>query len=1032
MANNYLKNNIKLGEFIVCLLWLSLCNCIPLKAQQAQAVRGMVADDYGHPLSGVTVFVKTHPTAVVLSDSTGHFAISAGQGDQLVFSQVGLDTYQTTVQNDNSLFIRMGKTFLSAPEKINTLYDVQPVNAILGSVSTVYNRQLITTPAAQYTFGLTGRLPGLYTQQLSGWSAQSSKPLINPDVFLWVERMAGTEGAQGPNDNSQMLLSLRGQTPVTIIDGVQRDFYSMSPENIESVSVLKDALSTILLGQQSSRGILLVTTKRPEAGETRISFTAQTARMKPLDLPKPLPAYQYAWLYNEGLLNDNRSPVYTAEDFQAYRDGSDPTGHPDINWYKAALNDDAPLSRYDLNITGGGHVAHYTMGLGYMNKQGLFKEDANTPYNTNAAINRYTVNSHIDVDVTQDFNVGLDIFGRIENTNQPGAGIPAIMAALISTPANAYPLHNLDGSLGGNQIYTNNIFGMVANTGYMAGHNRDVMANLDLKYDFHQWLPGLWAKVKGNISVSSSDVIDRSKGFPVFGMVQLPNGDTSYNRYGSPYDQRNVYSLTSFAEYWYGQLSVGYDTQVGKNNLSALLFTDQRQATINYDLPSKYTNLALKASYNYDQKYFAEAAVNYSGYDRFPPGSRFGLFYAAGIGWDMAQENFIKENISWIDQLKWRATYGKTGNANVGYFIYEQYYMDNGPFAAYFGGTWIPGEIENTPLPNPNPTWEKADKLNIGLDISLFKSHFRLTADYYNNKYYDLMQLRGKTIALLGNNYSPENIGINRYTGEELSLTYQDNCGALNWFITANASVMKTKVLYMDEVRRSYAWNKRTGQQVGQMFGYIAEGLFQSQKEIEAGAVPEGMSPVPGDIKYKDLNNDGIINDFDQAPIGNTKPLMYYGINAGISFKGLDLSVLVQGTRNRSIVLNGPGAWPFYAFANGQAWEENLGRWTPQTAAEATSPRLTAGFNQNNTSLPSTYWIRSGDYFRLKNVEIGYNLPFKWVHHLKLGSVRFFANGLNLFTHSENEGIDPEVSSQISGAVYPIQQVTNVGVTIKF
>lgn len=236
----------------------------------------------------------------------------------------------------------------------------------------------------------------------------------------------------------------------------------------------------------------------------------------------------------------------------------------------------------------------------------------------------------------------------------------------------------------------------------------------------------------------------------------------------------------------------------------------------------------------------------------------------------------------------------------------------------------------------------------------------------------------------------------------------------------------------MDEVHRDYPWNRRTGQPVGQLFGYIEDGLFQTQKEVDNSAHPEGLNPIPGDIKYKDLNNDGVINVFDQAPIGNTKPLLYYGLTAGIGFKGLDLSVLIQGVQNRSILLNGSGAWPFNAFSNGQAWESNLGRWTPQTAATATSPRLTAGFNKNNIIPFSTYWIRSGNYIRLKNVEIGYSLPYKWISRLKLGEVRFFANGLNLFTHSPNENIDPEVSSQTSGAVYPIQRVTNVGITIKF
>lgn len=1026
---NYQNTIASTSQFFISLALL-LFLTTTANAQDMQSVlSAIVRDDHGHGLEGVKVFNKKRPLTIETSDSTGHFSIQADPGDWVILQHADYSQHQFLFQQNN-ITVRLTKKYLLSPTRINTLYQEQPANEVLGAVSTLYTPQLITTPESQYTFSLPGRLPGLYTQQLSGWASKSGAPLINPDVFLWVERMAGTEGLAGPNDNTQMQLSLRGQAPVTIVDGIQRDIYSISPENIESVSVLKDALSTILLGQQSSRGVLLVTTKRPQRGAPRVAFTAQTGVQTPLGLPKPLPSHQYAWLYNEGLENAGRPPVYTAEDFQAFRDGTAPLTHPDINWYKTALRNNAPMRRYDLNVNGGGEIARYTISLGYMNKQGLFREDTNTPYSTNASIKRYTVNSHIDVNVTQDFTVGLDIFGRIENTNEPGAGITTIMNAMLSTPANAYPVYNPDGSLAGNQIYSNNIYGMSTQSGYLAGHNRDVMANVNLKYDFKRWLPGLWSKFMGNVAVSSSDMIDRSKGFPVFGMVNLPGGSIGYNRFGNPYDQRNTFNLTGFAQYWYGQLSVGYDRSFGDNSISAMLFTDQRQATIGYDLPSKFTNTAAKLNYNRSGKYFAEAAVNYSGYDRFAPGNRFGLFYAAGLGWDMAQEDFMKD-LPWIQRFKWRGTYGLTGNANVGYFVYEQYYMDNF-FAGYqFGSAWHIGGVENTPLPNENPTWEKAHKLNFGLDVAMLKNRLQFSADYFTDKYFDLMQIRGKANPLIGNSYPLENIGINRYSGAEFSATYQDHAGKLNWFLTGNASILKTNVLFMDEVRREYEWNRRTGQQVGQMFGFIADGLYQSQKEVDERAKPQGLNPIPGDIKYKDLNGDGIINDFDLAPIGSTKPLVFFGLNAGVSFKGFSLNVFIEGVSNRSIYLSGAAVFPFYAQINGQAWEHNVGRWTPQTAATATSPRLSAGINQNNI-VRSDYWIRSGNYIRLKNVEIAYNLPYRWISGLKLGEVRLFANGLNLLTFSPNEGIDPEVSAQTSGAIYPIQRVTNAGITIKF
>lgn len=1032
MLNSYLGKIYK-SLLIIAALLLQMSVFSPYASAQENAVtiKGKVVDGFGQPIAGVQVNVKNQSSAVA-TNLDGVFEIQAAFNDVLVFHHPAFDVKQKVIRS-GQLSVRLEKSYLESPDTIDVLYGKQRADQVLGSISTIYNHQLITTPAAQYTFALPGRLPGLYTQQTSGWPSQSQTPLIDPDVFLWANRMAGTEGLPGPNDNSQMMMSLRGQSPVTIIDGVQRDFYSISPENIKSISVLKDALSTILLGQLSSKGVLLVTTKRPEMGGPRLSFTAQTAMQSPLDLPKPLPSYKYAWLYNEGLLNDGRDPVYSADDFQAYRDGSDPTGHPDINWYKAVLKDQAPMSRYDLNVSGGGDVARYSMGAGYMNKQGLFIEPSGNPYNTNAAINRYTVNTHVDVNANKYFNIVLDIFGRIENTNQPGAGISSIMNALMTTPNNAYPIFNPDGTLAGTPVYKQNIYGMVGSTGYIAGHNRDVMANVDLKYNLENWLPGLWAKFIGNVSISASDVIDRSKGFSVFQMNISPlNGDTTYIQPATASDQRNTFSLTSFAKYWYGQFSIGYDKQFGDNNISAMLFADRRQATINYDLPGDYTNIAAKVSYNRNEKYFAEGALNYSGFNRYPPGHRFGLFYAGGLGWDMSRENFIKDNVSWINRLKWRVTFGQTGNANVGYYVYKQYYY-HGFFDGYnFGKTYTGNGFFEMGLPNPDVTWEKAHKLNVGLDVSLFSNHLQLTADYYRNRYYDLLELRGKTIALIGNTYPPENIGINRYTGEELSLTYRNNIGSFNWFVTANASAMQTKVLYMDEIRRDYSYNKRTGRPVGQLFGYIAEGLYQSQAEVESSAHIDAYTPKPGDIKYKDLNNDGVINEFDQTPIGNTKPLIYYGLTTGFSFKGLDVNVLFQGVENRSILMTGSGAWPFNALANGQAWEESVNRWTPQTAEIAGSPRLTAGINVNNMTPYSTYWIRSGNYIRLKNVEIGYNLPYKWTSKLKLGGVRFFANALNLFTHTPNEGMDPEISPEVSGAVYPIQRVINGGVTIRF
>lgn len=918
-------------------------------------------------------------------------------------------------------------------DTLNVLYGSKPAAGNLQSVSAIYTGQLTTTPAPLYTYALTGRMPGLQTQQISGWPLKDGlfPEDVNPHLLPVDQRYEMLVGRPGePTDNAEIMLSLRGQRPVTIIDGVQRDISSIPPENIESITLLKDALSTILLGQRSSRGVLLVTTKRAEPGGPYISFTGQAGLQTPVDLPQPLPAHELAWLYNEALLNDGLDAAYTAADFNAYRNGSSPYTHPDVDWYETLLKENAPISRFNLGISGGGETARYVVSLDYMNRQGLLREtDFDNNYNTNAYIDRYVINTNIDVDLNENFTVALGLFGRIQNGNQPGASTGAVFAGMFNTPRNAHPVLNPNGSLAGTNLMRNNPYGLAGNSGYQLDYSRDLVANIELKYELDDWTDGLWAKMQANTAVMAASATNRSKGFPVFEMTATAS-DTTYNRFNDFTDQLNDFRLLSNAQYWYAQLQTGLDKQIGDHGLSTLLHADLRQVTLtNGDvtlLPEKYTNIAARVSYNFAQKYFAEAAVNYSGYDQFLPGKRFGFFYAGGLGWNMAEEPFIKDNASWINMLKWRATWGKTGNANVAYFVGKQYYQANF-FRAYPSNRGFSNGIQELPVANPDATWEKADKLTVGLDVSLFRDRLQLTAEYYHDKYYDLMQQRGRNSSLLGNLWPEENIGIHRYTGQELSLTWQDRTGGFNWFVTANASTMQSKVLYQDEIRRMHDWNRRTGQPVGQTFGYIAEGFFQSQQEIENSAAPLQFQPRPGDIKYRDLNGDGIIDQFDEAPIGNTGPLIFYGATLGFRFKGFDCRVLFQGVKNRDILLTGPAEWEFYTTAGtGQAFEHHLNRWTPETAETATYPRLSTQVNNNNR-LISSFWVRSGDFFRIKNIDIGYTLPGKWTESMKLRGIRIFANGLNLFTWAGYDRMDPEVN----GSTYPLQRVINAGVNVE-
>lgn len=1003
---------------------------LPLKAQDKQHISGTVLDDYGQPLSAVAISNEAGSLMLSTGDD-GSFEADVTKGTSLIFTHPLFNRTVIKLNNNTTYTIKLVKTVLPENEYIDVLYDTKKSNKILGSVATVYTGQLTTTASPLYAYALTGRLPGLYTQQTRGWVNTNTTATSSTDGVFGTFPSDNAKGLKGPNDNTEISLRLRGQAPITIIDGVQRDIYTIDPENIESVSVLKDGLSTILLGQRSSRGVILVTTKKPLAGSPHVSFTAQAGTQTPLNLPDQLPSYQYAYLYNEALSNERTPLAYSYEDFAAYRDHSDPYGHPDVDWFKTILDKNALISRYSLNVSGGGKSARYSIGLGYLNQQGLFKAD-NDDYNTNATVKRYTINTNIDVDVTKEFKAQLQIFGRIQDGNQPGAGTDAIISGLYSTPNNAYPVFNPDGSLGGSASYNRNLWGMLNRSGYIEDYTRDVMANLVLTYKFDKWIKGLYGRAQSNLSVYGSNIAERSSVAPSFKFSLSPEGDSVYTRYGTIQDQGNSFALTYSAQYWYLQTALGYERSFGKNHINAKLFYDRNSSIFNYDLPEVNQNVAFTAAYDYDAKYFVEAAINYSGNDRYPPGKQFGTFYAAGLGWDIAQESFIKDNSSlkWINQVKLRGTYGKTGNVNVGYFTWREAYQSDYVFSSYpYGiGRVTQFTSQQSVLANPNVTWEKADKYNAGIDITLFKKQFQFTAEYYSNRYYDLMQQPGKQSSIIGIAYPVENIGINRYSGVELTASFRSNIKSFNYFITGNISFEKSKILFMDEQVREYAWNERTGTPVGASFGYIADGLIQTQEEAESAASIAGYTLQPGDIKYRDLNNDGVINQYDETLISSDKPFIYYGVTAGFNFKGFDANVLLQGVQNRTYFSSD------YAFGSGtgQAFSNIIDRWTPETSTAATYPRLTPGINGNNDpfilSRQSTFWMHSGNYFRIKNVEIGYTLPYALAKRLKLSGVRFFANGLNLFTHAAYDRLDPEVNGQ----VYPIQRVINFGINIKF
>ena len=909
----------------------------------------------------------------------------------------------------------------------------------LGASSTVYTNDLVKYQSATILTGLQGRLKGLNVSPFRGMQLLRTKANTKSDIVGAIPNVGG--GIYG--DNSEFLISARGQSPIAIVDGVERDLYSIDPEAIESVTIQKDALSNMFLGMRSSRGALIITTKNPDAkGGFHLSLTGKFGISSALKSgPNPLSAYQYAYLLNEALLNDGKSPLYTYDDFEAYRNGTSPYLHPDVNWKDAIMNNSTTSQAYNLNVTGGGRVAQYFVSLGYYSENGLFKTSDANSYNTNFKYNRYLITSKVNINVTDEFKVSMSLMGRIEEGNQPGGisgtGYSDLLSNVWQTPNNAYPVLNPNGTYGGNASYTQNLYAQTTGSGYISSNTRDVVGTINLKYDFDKLVRGLSVGATGNISSQVRNAIVRTKQAQVFQYSITQQGNEAYDKYGDVSSQTNSYRSVSTYQYMYGKMYVDWERQFGMHGVKASLWGDTRTILNNYDLPMIPSNIGQKVEYNYDNKYFAQAAVTESYYNRYDNGRRWGTFWAVGLGWDISKEKFMEA--SKIDQLKLRATYGHTGNGidNAGYFSYLKRYNEDGGFW-YSNGTSMSngGSVsEISPLANTLLTWEKGRKVNVGLDLTLLKNRLTLSADYYNDYYYDILQSRGKSIQLLGIAYPAENIGKTRYYGLETQLSWQDHIGKVNYYVSANWSMEQNKRLFMDEQYVPYDYLKMTGQPTGTIYGLVATGFLTAKDIADGYPVMNGFNNIQaGDVKYKDMNGDGEINEFDRTVIGGDKPTCYFGIDLGFEWKGLEVTALIQGAYNRDLynsdrtLLEG---FQVIGQSYGQAYTNLLNRWTPETAETATYPRLTAGGNMYNygNNWNSSLFVQNGNYIRLKNATVSYKLPENFCRNYLGGlRVKIFVQGQNLLTWSRTRLQDPEVTF----TSYPLQRTITTGINLNF
>ncbi len=1019
---------------MVQLPFWTACLCIWLISFPARGssggpatVTGKVTAPGGTAVRGAQVQLKGGKATTFTADD-GSFSIAAEAAAILIFTHERFAAKEVPVAGRTALAVTLEANMAGSSDSLYVFNGRQAKHNATGAFAQIYGPVVDNVPIINNRNRLQGMLPGLFVMQDNG------EP--------------GDEGAS-------MLLrgrrTFRTNSPVVMVDGFERSMDLLDPNEIESVTLLKDAAATALYGLRGGNGIILVTTRRGQEGKIKVSLNARAGIKSPTTQPRLLNSYNYATLYNEALTNDGGAPRYTAADIDKYAKAAqgiyeselDRYLYPDINWYDQYVNRSTWQQRYSLSIDGGNKNARYFISAGYTNNSGLYKVDKNAnTYNTNANFNMITLRSNVDITVNKRFSVTLDIAGRQEQRTYPGSRTDAslrVFRSLYKTPPNAFPVFTPDGLLGGTKDYKDNPYGLLNNQGYSLYYVRSMYATLRAKHELDFITKGL--SIRGSVAFDSwyDQNTNRSKQFKVYDLRQ-PNGTVAYKPDGSIryVETGSNTQMASGVEYPATQrvfntdASLDYARDFGRHSVTAYVGIMQRILSDenNGNVDRAYLGGSGRVAYAYHRRYLAEFNFGYQGSEQLVEGSKFGFFPAVSVGWVLTEESFLK-NKKWISFLKLRASQGIAGNDDLGgYFIWYQKYAQSGTMNFGWTSQSYTGWNESAFALN-NVTWEKVKKSNYGIDAALLQNKLTLSFDYFHERDRDIM-IQPALPNIMGIRFPDFPIGVVENKGFDAALGYTDRIGQLQFSINGTITRAQNRVLDRGEEKQRFEYQARTGRSLDAIFGLEALGLFRDQAEIDASPAQTFGVVKPGDIKYKDQNGDGVIDAYDQVYLGEGgMPKLQYGAGLGLQYKGFDLSVLITGQQGTLQNMTGEAIWEFHD--NGTVREHHLGRFNPNDPASwdgATYPRLSLS-NKANNQRTSTYWLKNGAMVRLRSAEIGYSLPQSLMARWKMQKIRVYVNGYNLHTWSSTDLMDLEARSS-HYVVYPIQRIINGGLQVTF
>lgn len=1007
---------------------------------QTKQVTGVVKDATGETVIGASV-VEKGTTNGVITDFDGVFKLTVSENAVLQISYIGYQTQEVKVAGKTTLDITLREDTEMLEEVVVVGYGAQKKESVIGAISQVTSKDLLSTPSANISQAISGKITGVITSQTSGAPGAD-------DAQIYIRGRATFAG---------------DAQPLVLVDGVERSFSQIAPDDIETISVLKDASATAVYGVRGANGVMLITTKRGKEQKPVVSLTANWQIQSPTRKDTYLDSYQSVMLLEEALANDGLPSQFSADDIEMYRrsvagelSGRDAMIYPNVDWYDQVLSNTAPAQRYNVSVTGGTKRMRYYASGEFYDQKSIVKNLSNDQFGNTSSpgFRRYSFRANTDFFLTTDLTFSVNFGTRFEerrgpNTNDSDPNYSEIFYELNHTPGWLFPVsysipngESTRTLYAGTSQYQNNIVARLTEAGYYKSTNVVNETNFIVDYKMDWLTEGL--SVKGMLSFDYENLHrnNYTRNFATYELNDPANYEslTAYNKFNTDTELTHGSEFTSIYKL-YMEAQVNYARKFGKHDVTAMALYMQNDYRSKADLAKRYQGLVGRVTYAWDDRYLAEFNAGYNGSENFMKGKRFGFFPAFSIGWRLSNEPFMQKYSDWLNNLKIRASYGQVGNDVYQVngvqqrFLYEQKWSQI-TNDYYFGTTGQTG-IYDAQYPNYGVTWERAHKYNVGIEFGFFNGMLTGNVDVFYEKRNDILTTYLTRPEWVGVVMAAANLGKTKNQGYEIELKHSNHIGSdFHYTIGFNFSHARNEILSMDEPSIKTDYRKREGHPINQYFGLICDG-YVTQADLDSGNLPVSRfsSDVKvGDLKYRDMNQDGFIDDRDETFIGYSDiPENMYALNLSANYKNWGFSVMFQGVDHVSRYYD---AEAMFAFINGgKVKEHHLERWNPAESeaynlAHAKYPLLHYNDYGDHNQRQNSYFLKNGAFLRLKNIELSYTLPERWSHKVGMSDCRLYINANNLVTWDHLDGLtDPESNGSNR---FPIMKTVNFGVNIKF